>query len=123
MPLTDATVRGAKAGAKPRKISDGGGLFLLIQPGGGKLWRLAYRFDGKQRTQALGVYPEVSLGQARGGRDQTKKLLAQGIDPSVQRKREKQRAATSAANTFQVVANELMAKHEREGRAERTLEK
>jgi integrase len=123
MPLTDAAVRGARAGPKPRKISDGGGLFLLIQPGGGKLWRLAYRFDGKQRTQALGVYPEVSLGQARSGRDQAKKLLAQGIDPSVQRKQEKQRAATSAANTFQIVANELMAKHEREGRAERTLEK
>jgi integrase len=123
MPLTDTTVRGAKAGHKPRKISDGGGLFLLVQPGGGKLWRLAYRLGGKQRTQALGVYPEVSLAQARSGRDKAKKLLAQGIDPSAQRKRDKQIAAASAANTFKVVATELMAKHEREGRAKRTLEK
>lgn len=123
MPLTDTTVRSAKAGYRPRKISDGGGLFLLVQPGGSKLWRLAYRFGGKQRTQALGAYPEVSLAQARGSRDELKKLLAQGIDPSVQRRRDKQIAAASAANTFKVVATELMAKHEREGRAERTLEK
>jgi integrase len=123
MPLTDTTVRSAKAGHKPRKISDGGGLFLLVQPGGGKLWRLAYRFGGKQQTQALGIYPEVSLAQARSGRNEAKKLLAQGIDPSAQRKRDKQVAAASAVNTFKVVATELMAKHEREGRAKRTLEK
>jgi Arm DNA-binding domain len=90
MPLTDTTVRSAKAGHKPRKISDGGGLFLLVQPGGGKLWRLACRFGGKQQTQALGIYPEVSPAQARSGRNEANKLLAQGIDPSAQRKRDKQ---------------------------------
>jgi integrase len=123
MPLTDTAVRGAKAGNKPQKLSDGGGLFLLVQPSGSKLWRLAYRFGGKQKTQALGVYPNVSLAQARGGRDEAKKLLARGIDPSAQRKRDRQIAATSAANTFKVVAAEFVEKLEREGRATRTLEK
>ena len=74
-------------------------------------------------TQALGVYPAVSLAHARSGRDHVKKLLAQGIDPSAQRRRDKQVSVAAAANTFQVVADELMAKHVREGRAERTLEK
>ena len=77
MPLTDAKVRNAKAGRRPRKLSDGGGLFLLVQPGGSKLWRVAYRFAGKQKTLALGVYPAVSLADARSGRDQAKRLLAQ----------------------------------------------
>jgi integrase len=123
MPLTDASVRNAKASSKPQKISDGGGLFLFIPPSGGKLWRLAYRFAGKQRTLALGVHPAVSLADARAGRDQAKKLLAQGIDPSVQRKVARQAAIVSAANTFQLVAEELIAKHKREGRAEVTLNK
>jgi integrase len=123
MPLTDASVRNAKAGSKPQKISDGGGLFLFIQPSGSKLWRLAYRFAGKQRTLALGVHPAVSLADARAGRDHAKKLLAGGIDPSAQRKVTRHAAIASAANTFRLVAEELMAKHEREGRAEITLKK
>lgn len=123
MSLTDATVRNAKPSRNPRKISDSGGLFLLIQPGGSKLWRQAYRFGGKQKTLALGVYPEVSLADARAGRDLAKKFLAQGIDPSAQRKLARQTAKTSAANTFRIVADELIAKHEREGRAQVTLNK
>src|SRR5271165_2958519 len=86
MQLRDTIVRKAKPSAKPKKLSDGGGLHMLVQPTGGKLWRLAYRFAGKQKTLALGVYPAVSLADARDGRDEAKKLLAKGVDPSVQRK-------------------------------------
>ena len=65
MPLKDTTVRNAKPSPKPQKLSDGGGLHLLVQPTGGKLWRLSYRFAGKQKTLALGVYPDVSLSRTR----------------------------------------------------------
>jgi hypothetical protein len=105
MPLSDATIRGAKSGATPQKLSDGGGLFLLIRPKpiGSKLWRLAYRFGGKQKTLALGIYPTVSLSQARQGRDEAKKLLAGGVDPSVQRKTERRLDKTAAENSFRKV--------------------
>jgi integrase len=118
--LKDISVRNVKPSAKPQKLSDGGGLHLLVQPNGSKLWRLAYRFEGKQKTLALGVYPAVSLSDARTGRDEARKLLARSIDPSVQRKSDR-RAATG--NSFQAVAEELIAKVEREGRAQVTLDK
>jgi integrase len=121
MPLTDVAVRSAKPGGKPIKLSDGGGLHLLIQRSGSKLWRLAYRFKGKQKTLALGVYPTVTLANAREGRDEAKKLLARDIDPSAQRRLDKIKA--SAGNTFRAVADELLAKLEREGRASVTLTK
>ena len=75
MPLTDTAIRNAKPGSKLIKLSDGGGLHLLIQPHGTKLWRMAYRHGGKQKTLAFGVYPNVSLAEARGRRDAAKKLL------------------------------------------------
>jgi integrase len=120
MPLRDLTVRKAKPASKPRKLSDGGGLHVLIQPTGSKLWRLAYRFGGKQKTLALGVYPTVSLEEARRQREEARKLLARSIDPSVQRK-----AARHAGTdgTFRTVAEEVIAKQEREGRAQATLTK
>ena len=120
MPLKDVAVRNAKPAAKARKLSDGGGLHVLIQPTGGKLWRLAYRFTGKQKTLALGVYPVVSLEEARRRRDEAKKLLARSIDPSVQRKADKQAGKDSG---FRAVAEEVVAKLEREGRAQATLTK
>jgi len=120
MPLKDVAVRNAKPTAKPRKLSDGGGLHVLIQPTGGKLWRLAYRFAGKQKALALGVYPAVSLEEARRRRDEAKKLLARSIDPSVQRKADKQAGKDSS---FRAVAQEVIAKQEREGRAQATLSK
>ena len=120
MPLKDATVRNAKPSPKPQKLSDGGGLHLLVRPTGGKLWRLAYRFAGKQKTLALGVYPHVSLGEARNHRDEAKKLLARSIDPSAQRKADRQ---AKTGNSFRAVADELCAKLEREGRAKATLTK
>jgi integrase len=125
MPLSDMSVRTAKPTATPRKLSDGGGLFLLIKPPpiGSKLWRLAYRFAGKQKTLALGIYPVVSLAQARRGRDEAKKLLASGIDPSIQRKADRQVAKATAGITFRAVAEEVVAKLEREGRAHVTIAK
>jgi hypothetical protein len=125
MSLSDATIRGAKPATTPRKLSDGGGLFLLIKPkpAGSKLWRLAYRFDGKQKALALGIYPTVSLSQARSGRDEAKKLLASGIDPSVQRKTERRLEKAAAGNSFRAVAEEVIAKAEREGRAHATITK
>jgi integrase len=125
MPLTDAAVRSTKPMARPRKLSDGGGLFLLVQPKptGSKLWRLAYRFDGKQKTLALGSYPTVSLSNARDGRAGAKKLLANGIDPSVQRKTDRQVERAMAGTSFRAVAEELVAKLEREGRAHVTVTK
>jgi integrase len=120
MPLKDVAVRNAKPSAKPRKLSDGGGLHILIQPTGGKLWRLAYRFAGKQKTLALGVYPVVSLEEARKHREEAKKLLARSIDPSLQRRADRQAGKDSS---FRTVAEEVIAKLEREGRAQVTLAK
>ncbi len=116
MSLTDIRVRNAKPGEKPTKLSDGGGLHLLIQPSGSKLWRLAYRFGGKQKTLAFGVYPKVSLAEARSRRDEAKRLLIRNLDPSAQRR-------IDNGNTFTAVAKELLAKLEREGRASATLVK
>jgi integrase len=125
MPLSDVSVRSAKPAARPRKLSDGGGLYLLINPKpvASKLWRQAYRFDGKQKTLALGTYPAVSLSQAREGRDEARKLLASGIDPSAQRKVTRQLEKAAAGNSFRVVAEEVIAKLEREGRAHVTIAK
>jgi integrase len=120
MPLKDVALRNAKSTAKPRKLSDGGGLHVLIQPTGGKLWRLAYRFAGKQKTLALGVYPIVSLEEARRRRDEAKTLLARSIDPSAQRRADRQARQGSG---FRAVAEEVIAKLEREGRAQVTLTK
>ena len=120
MALIDSVLRKAKPWPKPRKLSDGGGLHLLMQPSGSKLWRLAYRFGGKQKTLALGVYPTVSLADARSRRDEAKKLLASAIDPSVQRKAHKQ---AGKDGSFRAIAEEVIAKLEREGRAQATLTK
>jgi len=119
MPLTDAAIRNAKPSTKPIKLSDGGSLYLLIQPHGTKLWRMAYRHAGKQKTLAFGIYPTVTLAEARGRRDDAKKLLAEGIDPLVQQRIEKQ---TNTVN-FKLVAEELLQKMRREGRASATLAK
>jgi len=106
MPLSDVAIRNAKCVEKPRKISDGGGLFLLVQTSGGKLWRLAYRFQGKQKTLALGAYPAVGLKDARIAKDNAKTLLARGIDPGEQKKKDRRQARIEAGNSFELVAGE-----------------
>jgi integrase len=120
---TDVAFRSAKPRQKPFKLSDGGGLYLLVQPNAAKLWRLAYRFDGKQKLLALGPYPVTSLSDARAKRDEAKKLLAQGSDPSVERKAERGAARLSRRNTFAAVAEELFDKWKAEGDAVTTLKK
>jgi integrase len=119
MALTDMAIRASKPRVKSFKLTDSAGLHLLITPTGGKFWRFSYRFAGKQKTLALGAYPIVTLAEARNGRDIARKHLAVGVDPSIKRKLDKQ----SAANTFRVVAEELLKKFEREGRAPTTLGK
>lgn len=121
MPLTDTFVRNVKPSDKVQKISDGGGLHLRVEPRGSKLWRMQYAFGGKQKTLALGVYPAVSLADARKKRDQAKTLLSLGVDPSVEARLEKIRRAEGAANTFAAIADELVTRDKKEGRAEATL--
>jgi integrase len=104
MPLTDMKCRNVKGEAKVKKLSDGGGLHLLIKPDGAKYWRLAYRWHGKQKTLSIGVYPTIGLTEARSAREDAKRNLAASVDPS-QLKRERQRAAkVSSENTFETIA-------------------
>lgn len=123
MPLSDVAVRAAKPQPKPVKLSDGGGLQLLVTPTGGKLWRLAYRFDGKQKQLALGAYPAVGLADARKARDAAKATLAAGFDPSEKAKVDRAARKVASANTFGAIADELIAKMERERKAVRTIAK
>jgi len=123
MSLSDAGIRNAKPAETPFKLFDGGGLFLLVNPGGSRLWRLKYRFDGRERLLALGAYPAVTLAKARERRDEAKVLLADGVDPSERRQEEKREAQRLAADTFRNIAEEYVAKLRREGRAPATLAK
>lgn len=109
MPLTDTACRNVKSANRATKISDGGGLFLLVQPTGGKLWRLAYRFHGKQKTLAIGSYPAVSLAEARKCRDTAKEQLRVGTDPSEAKKATKRAAKIAASNNFEGLAREWFA--------------
>lgn len=104
--LSALAVKHAKPGEKPHKLADGGGMFLLVDPKGGKYWRLAYRFAGKQKTLALGTYPEVSLEQARKGRDKAREQLRNGTDPGMVRKVEKLTSYQQAENSFEIVSRE-----------------
>lgn len=109
MPFTDVAARNAKAGPKPRKLAAGGGLYLLVQPNGSKLWRYKYRIDGREKLLALGVYPDVSLASASKAHRAARELVAQGIDPSAARVQEKAARRVPDANTFAVVAREWLA--------------
>lgn len=111
-PLTDSQVKNAKPKEKPYKLSDGSGLYLLVKIDGARLWRLNYSrpITKKANTLALGVYPDVSLAEARLKRDQARKLIAADVDPSEQRKTEHREALLAASNSFEVVAGLFMAK-------------
>ena len=122
MPLSDATCRSAKPSGKIRKLTDGGGLQLCVMPNGSKLWWVAYRFGGKPKSLSLGKYPIVSLADARLGRDQAKKLLAKGEDPSRAKKKAKADQAVTE-NTFRLIAEEYVAHQLRNERADATLMK
>jgi len=107
--LTDTAIRNAKPGKKARKLFDGGGLFLLINPKGARWWRLKYRYRGKEKLLSLGVYPHVGLAQARKKRDEAKALLAAGIDPSEVRKAAAEEARQEAEGLFRHVAEDWLA--------------
>lgn len=106
MPLTDVKCRSAKGKASTYKLSDGGGMHLLVKADGAKYWRLAYRWHGKQKTLALGVYPAVGLAEARAARDDAKRSLAAGLDPSVVKRDRKRAAKVAAGHSFEAVARE-----------------
>ncbi len=111
MPLTDTTVRTTKARAKPFKIADGRGLYLLVAPAG-KYWRFDYRFAGKRKTLALGVYPDLTLSKARERRESARKQLADEIDPGLARKAARAATVDRAANSFEIIAREWHGKFE-----------
>jgi len=104
-PISEVKICTAKPGKSPYKIFDGGGLFLMVTPSGGRLWHFKYRFDSKEKKLALGTYPEISLADARLRRDEARRQIAQGIDPGAVRKAQKQ-AKTEDTETFEVIARE-----------------
>ena len=123
MPLSDVAIRAAKPAATVQKLSDGGGLQLWLMPNGAKLWRLAYRFAGKQKKLAIGRYPAISLSEARAKRQEAKAHLIAGRDPSIQKQADKAQALEAQGQTFAKVAAELLDKKRREGKAANTLSK
>jgi integrase len=123
MGLTALAIKAAKGRDKQYKLTDSGGLHLLVLPSGGRYWRMNYRHMGKSKTLAFGVWPDVELADARAKRDEARRLLAKGIDPSEQAKLDKIAASVASANTFKAVAEEWYAKIEKEGLAPATLVK
>lgn len=115
MTLSDAAVRSAKAKAKQYKLYDDGGLFLIVKPSGGKLWRLKYRHLGKEQQLSLGMFPAVGLRDARKRRDDARVQIANGLNPTFEKKRAAAAALVGAANTFKAVADEYIERREREG--------
>lgn len=115
MALTDVAIRNAKPGVKPYKLGDSLGMYLLVQPTGGKLWRLKYRVDGREKKLGIGRYPEVSLADARKSRDEAREQIAVGKDPSREKQRNKTRAKLAADNTFSGLSGEYCQKRRRDG--------
>ncbi len=111
MALTDTKIRTTKSQEKDFKLADEKGLYLLITAKGAKYWRLKYRFAGKEKKLALGVYPDISLAEARNKRDEARKMLANGTDPGVFKQITKQTIKSAAENSFEAIAREWFAKH------------
>lgn len=106
MPLTDTAARQAKPAAKPTKLSDGRGMYLLVTPSGSRLWRWKYRFQGKEKLMPLGQYPAVSLARARAACEEARRLLSEGQDPMERRKVEKLAKLSAADDAFETVARQ-----------------
>jgi integrase len=121
--LTDLAVRKATPREKPYKLSDGGGLYLFVTATGHRYWRMDYRFADKRATAALGVYPTISLAEARAKRLEIKKQISDGINPAAKRKIDKITGPLAKANSFRAVADEWLDKARREGRADVTMGK
>ncbi len=110
MPLTNTQCQNAKPKEKSYKLGDSAGMYLEIMPNGSKYWRMKYRHLDKEKRLALGVYPDVTLAEAREKRDAAKKILAGGIDPSIAKKQAKRQAVINANNTFEAVGREWHSK-------------
>jgi integrase len=123
MALSDVGIRNLKPRAADYKVADGGGLHLLVRPGGSRLWRLAYRFSGRQKTLSFGAYPVVGLAEARAARTEAKRLLSQGADPGASRKAQKASTRQAAEETFAAVSEDWLARIEADGRDWKTLRK
>lgn len=111
MTLSDAAIRRAKPTDKPQRLFDGGGLYLEVAPSGGKLWRWKYRYAGREKRLALGIYPEVGLADARAKHIEARKVLSAGIDPGEQRKVEKLARLERSESSFGAIALEMLAMH------------
>ncbi|HEX3966857.1 MAG TPA: integrase arm-type DNA-binding domain-containing protein [Edaphobacter sp.] len=116
MPLTDAKVKTAKPTAKAYRISDGHSMYLWVTPSGGKLWRWAYTYAGKEKLMSFGAYPEISLSIVRERLAEARRLLATGFDPMAERKVQKAALLASSANSFETIA-ELWLEHWKEGKS------
>ena len=129
MPISDTAIKAAKPRTdKPYKLPDEKGMYIYIHTNGSKYFRLDYRFDGKRKTLALGIYPETTLKEAREKRDQARKQIAEGIDPSENKKAVKTSKTESGLNSFEVIAREWGAKHvnnwdDKTNRSKRMLER
>lgn len=123
MPLTDIQVRQLGPLNRDYKKADGGGLYVFVHRSGSKLWRMRYRFNGKENVLSFGAYPAISLARARELRAEAKALLAEGIDPSADAKEKKATLAATTEHTFKKISDELTAKLRKEGKAEITLKK
>lgn len=132
MAITVTALRNAKPREKPYKLTDEKGLFALVQPTGGILWRFKYRIDGRddagqpkriEKKLGLGTFPDVGLKEARDLRDDARRLLAQGIDPAEKKRRDTHAAKVNATNTFEAIARAYIAKNVRDGLAEATVRK
>jgi integrase len=121
MPLTDTEVRKTKPGDKPYRLSDANSLFLWVTPAGGKLWRWAYEFEGREKLMSIGKYPLVTLAEARVRRDEARKMLANGIDPMEKRKQEKTEERAQTEGSFQKIAS-LWLEHWADGKSPRHVE-
>lgn len=123
MALNDMSVRTAKPREKDWKLADEKGLYLLVTAKGAKLWRVKFRVNGKEKKLSLGAYPEIGLKDARRLRDDARSTLAAGIDPARRKREQKAVAKLGAANSFEAIAEEYIAKRQKEGLAEVTLSK
>ncbi len=112
MALTEISARNAQVKDKQYKLSDSDGMYLLIKPNGGKYWRLKYRYAGKEKIYALGVYPETSLKKARELKDEIRIKLRNNIDPTSERKNQKQQAILNSENNFEAIALEWLGKQD-----------
>jgi hypothetical protein len=121
--LTDVQIRNAKAGPRAYKLYDSNGLFLQVSVTGAKLWRMKFRHAGKEGLLSFGPYPLITLAEARDKRDRARRQIRDGLNPALEKRRAAIVAKAAAANTFALVAEEVVAKREREGLAPTTASK